>query len=294
MTIRQLRALVAIADNKTFGAAADAMHVTHGAISQQMQALETQLEIELFDRSKRTPALTPAGQLIVAKARTLVDDYDNLVTSALGDGGLQGTISLGALRTTLTGLMPKAMAALKVKFPELGLHIRPGLTDALITEIERGTLDAAVVIRPNFLPPSLMFRDLACESMELIASDDDAETDPLVLLKSRPFIRYDRSAVTGTLIDNWLVSKRINVFEAMELHSPESIVSMVSAGLGVSIVPDLAVKPIDSVPVKRIGLGPDAPTRSLGLAYKQNQVKKRALDELFDVLMKVIGEGATK
>ena len=74
----------------------------------------------------------------------------------------------------------------------------------------------------------------------------------------------------------------------MELDSPEAIVSMVHARLGVSIVPDLAVKPFDAEPVKRIGLGPDAPIRTLGLVYKDNQVKKRALDELFDALAHVI------
>ncbi|WP_171209861.1 MULTISPECIES: LysR family transcriptional regulator [unclassified Ruegeria] len=288
MTIRQLRTLVAIADTRTFGEAANVIHVTHAAISQQMQALEAQLDIELFDRSTRTPKLTPAAHLIVAKARTLVDAYDNLVPSALEDGGLKGIITLGTLRTTLTGLTPKAMAALKSKWPEIGLHIRPGLTGALLTEIERGGLDAAIVVKPNLMPAGLTFRELAQEPMQLIASIDETEVDPVVLLKSRPFIRYDRNAVAGTLIDNWLLSKRIQVAETMELDSPEAIVSMVHARLGVSIVPDLAVKPFDAVPVMRIGLGPGAPIRTLGLVYRDNQVKKRVLDELFEALMHAI------
>ncbi|NOD36446.1 MULTISPECIES: LysR family transcriptional regulator [unclassified Ruegeria] len=288
MTIRQLRTLVAIADTKTFGEAANVIHVTHAAISQQMQALEAQLDIELFDRSTRTPKLTPAAHLIVAKARTLVDAYDNLVPSALEDGGLKGIITLGTLRTTLTGLTPKAMAALKSKWPEIGLHIRPGLTGALLTEIERGGLDAAIVVKPNLMPAGLTFRELAQEPMQLIASIDETEVDPVVLLKSKPFIRFDRNAVAGTLIDNWLLSKRIQVAETMELDSPEAIVSMVHARLGVSIVPDLAVKPFDAVPVMRIGLGPDAPIRTLGLVYRDNQVKKRVLDELFEALMHAI------
>lgn len=288
MTIRQLRTLVAIADTKTFSAAANVIHVTHAAISQQMQALEAQLDIELFDRSTRTPELTPAAHLIVAKARTLVDAYDNLVPSALGDGGLSGIITLGTLRTTLTGLTPKAMSALKSKYPEIGLHIRPGLTGALLTETERGKLDAAIVIKPNLMPIGLTFRELAQEPMQLIASIDETEVDPLVLLRLRPFIRYDRNTVSGTLIDNWLLSKRIQVAETMELDSPEAIASMVHANLGVSIVPDLAVKAFDAVPVKRIGLGPDAPVRTLGLVYRENQVKKRAIDELFVALAQVI------
>ena len=288
MTIRQLRTLVAIADTKTFSAAADVIHVTHAAISQQMQALEADLDIALFDRSTRTPMLTPAAHLIVAKARKVIEDYDNLVSSAVGDGGLSGTITLGSLRTTLTGLIPKAVSELKSKFPEIGLHIRPGLTGELLADIERGTLDAAIVIKPNLMPIGLTFRELAKEPMQLIASVDEAETDPLKLLRSSPFIRYDGNAVVCTLIDNWILSKRIQVTETMELDSPEAIAYMVHANLGVSIVPDLAVKPIDAVPVKRIELGPDAPRRVLGLVHRANQVKKKVLDELFDALTQAI------
>ena len=110
MTIRLLRTLVAIADAKTFSAAADSVHVTHAAVSQQMQTLEADLGIALFNRSTRTPELTPAGHQLVARARKLIADYDNLVPSVLADGGLTGVVTLGALRTTLTGLTPRAMA----------------------------------------------------------------------------------------------------------------------------------------------------------------------------------------
>jgi DNA-binding transcriptional LysR family regulator len=288
MTIRQLRTLIAIADKKTFSAAADVIHVTHAAISQQMRVLESDLDVALFDRSTRTPKLTPAGHKIVVKARGLVEEYDNLVPLALGDGGLVRNITLGTLRTTLTGLTPKAMSILKSKYPELGLHIRPSLTGTLFVEIERGTLDAAIVIKPNLMPIGLTFRELANEPMQLIASFDEPETDPLKLLRSRPFIRYDRNTVVGTLIDNWIASKRIQVSEAMELDSPEAIASMVHAGLGVSIVPNLAVKPIDAVPVKRINLGAGAPSRTLGLIHRENQVMKRAIDEVFDALSQAI------
>lgn len=282
MTIRQLRTLVAIADTRTFSAAASVVHVTHAAVSQQMQALEADLDIALFDRNSRTPDLTPVGHKIVAKARMLIEEYDNLVPLALGDGGLSSTITLGALRTTLTGLTPKAMSTLSAKFPEMRLHIRPGLTGALFLDVERGILDAAIVIKPNLMPNGLTFRELAREPMQLIASVDEVEQDPLKLLRSRPFIRYDRNTVVGTLIDNWIASKRVQVSETMELDSPEAIASMVHAGLGVSIVPDLAVKPIDTVPVKRISLGPGTPFRTLGLIQREHQVKKRAIEEVFD------------
>lgn len=288
MTIRLLRTLVAIADKRTFTEAAKVVNVTHAAVSQQMQTLEADLGIALFNRTTRTPELTPIAHQIVVKARVLVADYDNLLPSVLGDGGLSGTITLGVLRTTLTGLTPQAMAALKSKYPKIGLHIRPGLTGTLLAEVERGNLDAAIITKPQLIPVGLKFRELAREPMQLIAARGEPEEDPIVLLKTRPFIRFNRNAVVGALIDNWIVSKRIRVNETMELDSPETISSMVDAKLGVSIVPALAVKPRYGIPVKHLNLGSDAPYRTIGLIYQETQIKTHALDELFGALAKVI------
>lgn len=288
MTIRLLRTLIAVADERTFSAAADVVHITHAAVSQQMQTLEADLGLALFNRAKRTPELTPVGRQIVAKARKLVSDYDNLVPSVLADGGLSGHVSMGALRTTLTGLTPKALAVLKAKFPQMGWRIRPGLTGTLLAEVERGAIDVALVTKPHLMPIGVVFRELVEEPMHLIASPEEQENDPITLLKERPFIRFNRNAVVGTLIDNWILSRRIRVMETMELDSPEAIASMVNANLGVSIVPELAVQPMDSVPVKHVSLGPDAPARVLGLVYKEDVIKKQAIEELFAALSGVI------
>ena len=286
--------MVAVADAKTFSAAADLVHVTHAAVSQQMQSLEAELGVALFDRSSRTPALTPVARQIVTKARKLITDYDGLVPSVLADGGLSGVVKLGALRTTLTGLTPQAMAVLKAKVPQVGLHIRPGLTGALLADIERGNLDAAIVSKPHLLPAGVTFRDIADERLQLIAAPDAPGDDPVQMLTERPFIRFNRSAVLGTLIENWIDTKGIRVTETMELDSPEAIASMVQANLGVSIVPKLVVGPHDSVPVRTLSLGDDAPVRTLGLAFRKDQVKMPVIEEVFAALASVVAHAAVK
>ena len=290
MTIRLLRTLVAVADHKTFSAAAEAVHVTHAAVSQQMQNLEADLRLTLFNRTTRTPELTPVAHEVVAKARQILADYDNLVPSVLADGGLSGVLKLGALGTTLTGLTPQAVAVFKRQYPAVGLHIRPALTGVSLAEIERGNLDAALITKPHLMPAGIVFRPLAEEPMHLIASQQEPEDDPLTLLRARPYIRFNRNAVLGTLIDNWIQSKRLRVTETMELDSPEAITSMVHADLGVSIVPDLSVKPLEGAQVKRIPLGDDAPVRTIGLAYPEDQIKTRAVDALFDAFAGVIAK----
>lgn len=289
MTIRLLRTLVAVADTRTFSAAAEVVHVTHAAVSQQMQTLEADLGVALFDRNPRTPELTPTGHQIVAKARKLIAEYDRLVPSALAEQGLGGLIRLGAIGTSLTGLAPRAMARLKARFPQLGLHIRPGLTGALLADIERGNLDAAIITKPHLLPDRILFRPLAEETMELITAQEEQEENPMTLLRTRPYIRFNRSAVLGMLIENWTLSKRIQVNETMELDSAEAIDSMVHANLGVSIVPRLTVPPHGRKSVRRLSLGPDAPIRSLGLACHRDQLKAQAIDAVYDALRSVTG-----
>lgn len=292
MSIRLLKTLVAVADHKTFSAAADAVFVTHAAVSQQMRTLESDLGIALFDRSHRTPELTPLGRAVVARARKLVFDYDNLVPSVLGDDGLSGEVMLGAVPTTLIALAPLSMSILRAKFPDLRVRITPALTAALLSGLDRGNFDVALVTKPVLMPPGMMFLEIADEPLHLITSRDVTEIDPVKILELHPFIRFNRDAVVGTVIETWLQANGIRVSEAMELENLEAISSMVHANLGVSIVPRSCVRTPYAVPLRRVGLGPGAPTRVLGLAYSKEHPKLRVIEEIHAALLRAVAENA--
>lgn len=291
MSIRMLKTLIAIADHGTFSAAADAVFVTHAAVSQQMKLLEGEWQVQLFNRTKRTPQLTPAGRAAVAKARDVVTAYDNIVPSITGDDGLSGTLTIGAVPTTLTGLVPFAISMLKKEWPELHVYVVPGLTTDLMQQVERGALDAAIITRPHVLHPSHQWRKIADEPMQLLASLETESDDLLELLQTNPFIRYSRSAVVGAMIENWLRENNITVKDSMELESLESISSMVFGNLGVSIVPKRCVVASNPLPLKRISLGPDACIRQLGLISHTDSVKIRVLDVLQGQLLKAVEVG---
>lgn len=291
MSIRMLRTLIAVEEHQTFSAAADAVFVTHAAVSQQMRALEDEWKIALFDRSKRTPELTPVGRAIVEKAREVVRAYDNIVPSVLGDEGLQGEISLGAVPTTLIGITPLAISLLKQHFSELRVRVHPGLTTHLIAQIERGVMDAAILSRPRPLPQDMQFMPIAEEPMQLLASRDTESDDPFELLTQHPFIRFNRDAVVGHLIDSWLQQKGIKVSESMELDGLEAISSMVFANLGVSIVPERCVQTVNPLPLKRLSLGKDAPTRYLDLAFRKDNPRMRVIEEIHGALLQAVDIG---
>lgn len=291
MSIRMLKTLIAVEEHGTFSAAADAVFVTHAAVSQQMKALEKSWKVTLFDRTKRTPELTPVGRALVAKSRKVVRDYENLVPSVLGDDGLRGELLLGAVPTTLTGLVPLAISRLKVSYPNLHVRVVPGLTTDLIHQIERGTLDSAIISRPNNTSQDYQWLDIAAEPLQLLASLETESDDPTVLLKKNPFIRFSRNAVVGTLIDNWLQEKNIAVKDCMELESLESISSMVLSNLGVSIAPKPCVQNMNPLPLKRILLADDGPVRHLGLLYRTDSAKLRVVEEIHKSLLGAVSIG---
>lgn len=285
MSIRLLKTLVAVADHSTFSAAADAVFITHAAVSQQMRTLEAELGITLFDRSHRTPELTPLGRAVVERARALIADYDSLVPAVLGDDGLRGEVVLGAVPTTLVGLAPLSMSILRARYPDLRVRIIPALTAALLSGLERGTYDVALISQPLTLPRGTSFLPIAAEPLELIAGSEVSEVDAASILSSQPFIRFNRDAVVGSQIETWLQQNKIRVFETMELENLEAISSMVHANLGVSIVPRSCVANTYAVPLTWLPLGPGAPVRNLGLAFRKDHPKQRVIEEMHDALL---------
>jgi len=291
MSIRVLKTLIAVEENGTFSAAADAVFVTHAAVSQQMKTLEEEWDIAIFDRTKRTPVLTPTGRALVSKAREVVAAYDGLVPSVLGDDGLRGKLMLGAVPTTLIGLTPAAISMLKTEFPELHVNVQPGLTNELLHQVERGNLDAAIISKPNLLPRRLNWNEIATEPMQLLASTETESDDPVYLLKNNPFIRFSRNAVVGMMIEKWLQSQKIDVYDTMELEGLEAISNMVFCNLGVSITPRSCVPAINRLPLKHLSLGPDAPARHLGLISRDDNAKARVIDEVHTKLLNAVATG---
>lgn len=291
MSIRLLKTLIAVEKYGKFSAAGEAVCVSHAAVSQQMQSLEQKWKVQLFDRTRRTPELTPVGRALVARAREVVFDYESLVDSVIGYHGIKGELLLGAVPTTLTGLVPLAASRLKQEFPELHVRVVPGLTNELIRMLERGSIDAAILSRPNVIQKIHSWNLLAVEPLELLASKDTDSDDPMELLKTNPFIRFSRDAVVGELIETWFESQGIVVTDSMELESLEAISSMVLSNLGVSIAPRRCVLNMNPLPLKRLALVHNPPSRQLGLLTRKDSTKGLIFDEVLRVLLGAVETG---
>ena len=277
MSIRALRTLIAIHRHGSFRAAADAENLTPAAVSQQMRNLEDTWNLDLFERSLRTPKLTETGLALVGEATSVIAAYDGLADKVRANGELSGELILGAVPTTLTGLVPSALSRLKVQHPGIRIRIVPGLSNQLLLQLDRGQIHAAIISRPEVLPASLNFAKIATEDLVLLVAEGTKNDMPEDLLRSQPFIRFNRDAVVGREIEAWLQSKDIIVNDAMELEGLEAISSMVAAKLGVSIVPRRCIRENSHLPLKTIPLGKDPPRRALGLVSRADSPRANIL-----------------
>lgn len=288
LPVRRLRTLIAIAEQGSFARAAEVVHVSQAAVSQQMKSLEDELRVELFDRTKRPPELNPMGLALTVQARTVVHAYDAMLQSITGDENLKGQLMLGAVPTLLTGLVPRTVNVLKGVYPDLHIRVVPGLSADLLPLIDRNYLDAALLSEPSHVPSHMNWRPFCEEPLVALAPLMAAADDPIELLTSYPYIRFTRRAWVGGMIDQWLSANRIKVEESMELDTLEAISSMVFHNLGVSIVPHRCVPSPHPLPIKRIALPPTAPSRVLGVAVRRDSVSARFTEPLLEALIKIV------
>ena len=158
MSIRRLRTLVAIAEQGSFGLAAEAVAISQAAVSLQMKSLEDELQVTLFDRARRPPTLNSAGLAVVEKAREAIRVYDELAHSVGRADVLSGEMVLGAMQTTMTGVVPTAVSALSEIYPDMRIHVVPNQATEQMPLLDRGQLDAAIISQPPHVPDHLEYK----------------------------------------------------------------------------------------------------------------------------------------
>ncbi|GJL83837.1 MAG: LysR family transcriptional regulator [marine bacterium B5-7] len=236
MEIRHLRTLVAAAEADSFADAAEQLFITPAAVSQQIRQLEEELGAVLFDRTIRPPRLNAHGDNLLGKARELVGSFDTFRYNAR-QAPIRGQLTIGSVSGVTIKLLPETLRSLTRRYPEVRVRIEEGSSQVLIQRVRRRELDAAIVSGEIELPETMEQFPIFQEPLVVIAHPDYAATTWRQTLEQSPFLRLNRNAGLGRLIDHSLKSHRIRVDEAMELDSTEAIVQMTLSGLGAGVVP---------------------------------------------------------
>ncbi len=288
MSIALLKTLIAISERGSFSAAADHICISHAAVGQQMKRLEQTLNVSLFNRTRRTPALNQLGKALVPKAKEIVRAYDTILDDLVGDAAHYGELILGAVPSTIPLMVPQAIKRLVANYPDLHIHVVTGLSGDLIDQVERGALDAAIVGLQGKAGPNMNWQGMAKENMVLLAPAQVYGDDPLQLLNEQPYIRHTRRGAVGILAEEWLAQNNISVRASMEMESLNSVVDMVSHNLGVSVVPNVCVPGKAFDELRKIPLGGKTISRQLGMLTRADCPKLRLVDHLMKELYGLI------
>jgi DNA-binding transcriptional LysR family regulator len=233
--IRYLETFLVAAGTESFSAAGAKLGLTQSAVSMQIRRLEEDLDCELFERSGKSVRLSERGRALRTQAQAVVDGYTAMKTGS--PAPLSETISLGAISTVQSALLPKALHRLKSMRGTSKINVVPGTSIQLLAMLEANDLDMAALVKPGFgVPPGHTWVPLLDDRYVAIAAREEAGSlyDWAAEL---PFIRYDRRSYGGHVVEQFLRKHRLAVRQEMELDEPAVIVQMVAEGLGWSVIP---------------------------------------------------------
>ena len=288
MSVSLLKTLIAISERGSFSAAADEICISQAAVGQQMKRLEENLNVTLFDRSQRTLTLNQLGKALVPKARDIVHAYETMLDDLVGGAAHFGQLTLGAVPSTTSIMVPMAIKRLVTAHPNLHVHVVTGLSDDLTDQLERGALDVAILSLKDKPSANMNWQPLAEEEMVLLTSPQLSGDDPLQLLREQPYIRHTRRGAVGVLAEAWLSENNIPVRGTMELESLDSVVNMVSHNLGVSLVPNICVPGAAFAAMRAIPLGGKSISRKFGILTRADCPKFLLVDQLLKELLGTI------
>ena len=301
MNLRDLQYLVAVGEHRHFGKAADACFVSQPTLSTQLKKLEAELGVELVERTPRQVMLTAAGEQVVARARTMLGEADAIRGIARhAQDPRAGTLRLGAFPTIAPYLLPHVIPNLRRDLPDLELLLVEEKTPVLLEQLRSGRLDAAVLALPvddDSLEVQPLFREdfvLAVPATHPLATDGRGERRPSgmpitdappvtteVLAGERVLLLADGHCLRDQAL---AICQMAGVTErdGFRATSLETLRHMVAAGVGVTLLPVLAVShPVPESPgvVLRRFTAP-APHRDVALVWRRTSIFHDLLSEV--------------
>ena len=295
MTITQLQYVLAVAEHKNFTLAAEKCFVTQPTLSMQIQKIEEELKIQIFDRSKKPIQLTEIGQKIVNQAKNIVIEADRIKDIVEHQKGfIGGEFRLGIIPTIMPTLLPMFLNNFIKKYPKIKLIIEELNTDEIITRLKNGYLDAAIAATPLedekikeivlYYEPFVAYipENFAISEKKEIEISDLNIDDILLLQDGHCF----RDGILNLCKSQNVTSK--NSFQ-LESGSFETLIKLSDEGLGTTLLPylhTLDLKEKDKLKLRQFK--EPKPAREVSLIYPKNELKIHIIDALRNTISGVV------
>jgi LysR family hydrogen peroxide-inducible transcriptional activator len=287
VTLRQLRYFNALARQGHFGRAAEACAISQPALSMQIKELEDALGGMLLERSPRQVALTTFGEAAAPRVRDilrLVDELEDLARAARDR--LVGRLRIGMIPTVAPYLLPEVIGNLTRMHPELDIHVRETLTPKLIQELAHGQLDTAIVALP-VSEPSLVEVGLFSEHFLLVRPGED-EGKPVPsskVLRTMRLLLLEEGHCFRDQALSFCNMQSSPPREVLDASSLSTLVQMVSAGIGVTLIPEMAVAvETRSASVSVTRFKNPQPSRTIGMVWRKTSPLARQLMQFSEVV----------
>lgn len=291
-TLRQLQYLVALAEHKHFGRAAEACFVTQSTLSASLQELEGLLGVTLVERSRRRVEITPLGEEVIARAARLLRDASDLVDLArAGRAPLTGPLTLGVIPTIAPYLLPPCMGHIRRHFPLLELHLVESQSADLLEDLAQCKLDVGLLALP-YRTDGFVVKKLFAEKLKLACPVDHPWATkehiraeelggvPMVMLADGHCLRDHALEFCP------LAGQRGN--ETFQATSMATLTQMVANGLGVTLIPEMAVARETGGDSGLVALdikGDDGQARDIALVWREGSARSLDFETLGDAII---------
>ncbi|PKA83842.1 LysR family hydrogen peroxide-inducible transcriptional activator [Ulvibacter sp. MAR_2010_11] len=295
MTITQLKYVLAVAEHQNFTKAAQKTFVTQPTLSMQIQKLEEELDIQIFDRSKKPIELTAVGAKIVNQAKHIVNEADRMQDVVDQEKGfIGGEFKLGIIPTVMPTLLPMFLKTFTNRYPKVQLKIEELTTDEIIHKIIDGHLDAAIAATPlnhdKIKERALYYEPFVGyvpESHRLYSKTkiegSDLDLGDILLLEDGHCFR------DGVI--NLCKASKLNKSDTFQLESGsfETLIKLSNEGLGMTLLPYLHTLDISEKQKNHLRYFSDpSPAREVSLIYSKSELKLQIINSLYDVIAAVI------
>ena len=291
---------MALVRRASFSKAAEECFVSQSTLSSAIKEMEALLDQQLVDRSTRSFALTPAGDVVAARAPSILAAAEDLSRAASGRRPLEGAFHLGVIPTIAPFVLPRVTLRLREVYPELELFLREDLTAALAERLAAGLIDAALLALPYDLPGTEVIEIgedpfwFACDKDHPFAkrrklSKDDLSECKLLLLE-------DGHCLREHALDACDLSER-NGASSFDGTSLFTLAQMTRSGLGATLLPDMAVKEglAEASDLVALPFAKPAPSRKIGVAWRKGSGRGEEARAIAAVIRDVLdGGGAPK
>ncbi|MBC3468559.1 LysR family transcriptional regulator [Pseudomonas sp. RW10S2] len=237
MEMRQLKIFCAVAELGSFTAAAVRINTVQSNVTMRIKELETELKRELFIRRKSGVVLTVAGETFLGYARRILQLAEESRSALLDTGVPNGPLRLGSMETTAAIRLPKILTRYREQHPDVQLSLLTGTTAELIKAIESHRIDGAFVggFHQN---PMLAQQEVFSEELVLVSSDQFDSLDTLMArMPSQTVLVFRSGCFYRSTLENWFYRMGLVPNQIMEMGSLDGILTCVSAGMGVTLLP---------------------------------------------------------